>query len=242
MKPMWNKLNNRESTLFNMKILIITFALCFLLVATPAFCAMEGNTPLEVTVNPCTIFLNSLSCESVGCYWWDAACHETQRPSGGEGPSPKLNYFMNITILTTTITTPGNISFVINLTNKGNSKIEGTINYWIENHLTKKRYFEYMNESLTIPASSEKSIERNIFLLLPMGDYFLKAEFTRMPLEVRENITDQKDFSVESALGWSTSSKPISFTEMAIIIVFMILIIIFAFGIVKYIFYGTTAE
>ena len=231
MKPLWNKLNNRESTLFNMKIIAIFIVLGFLLTVNRAFAVSEGTTPLEVTVNPCSIFLNSLSCESAGCYWWDGSCHDTQRPAGGEGPSPKLNYFMNISILTTTITTPGNISFVINLTNKGNSKIEGIVNYWIENHLTKKRYYEHTNETASMIAVSTTQIRKDVFLLLPVGDYFLKAEFYRTPIEIRENITDQKTFSVSSALGWSQPTKPLGTTEMIIIIAFLVLIVIVGYGI-----------
>jgi len=212
-----------------MKAMIIISALLFIL-SVDVVLAPTGTTPVEAYVNPCNVFLTQISCEAAGCYWWSGACHENPATEGTIGPVAE-NYSISITILTDPITTPGNFSFIINLTNERNYKIEGLLDYWVENHFTRKKYFEHNNETTMIPASSSILLERDIFLLLPIGDYFLKAEFTRTPIEVKEKISDQKDFSVTSALGWYQPSRPLEPAETAIIITFLILIIIFGYGI-----------
>lgn len=215
-----------------MKTVVIMFALLlFLPVGTVI--ATTGNTPLEAYVNPCSIFLTRFSCEMAGCYWWSDSCHESSSPIEGTIGPEYRNLTINITILTDPVTTPGNLSFIVNLTNERNYGIDGILNYWVENHLTKIRYYEHNNKTLMIPASSTIEIDENIFLLLPIGDYFLKAEFIRTPIEVREKISDQKDFTVVSALGWGQPSRPLDPAEIAIIITFLILIIIFAYGIYR---------
>jgi len=226
----WSKLNIQDTTILNMKLaLVVTVLLFFLSIETVL--ATTGTSPVEAYVNPCGVFLTQTSCEAAGCYWWDSSCHyQPSIPGGTVGPTPE-NITINIVILTESITTPGNFSFAINLTNERNYKIEGFLDYWIENHFTRKKYFEHTNETVMIPASSNITLERNIFLLLPVGDYFLKAEFTRTPIEIREKISDQKDFTVTSALGWYQTERPLDPAETAIIITFLILIIIFAYGV-----------
>ena len=65
------------------KAIFIILLICMISVPVMASSSMYSKSSIFFKLR-CNVFTNQTSCESAGCYWYDATCHPFQQISTGE--------------------------------------------------------------------------------------------------------------------------------------------------------------
>lgn len=200
------------------------------LVSIPMASAYEtGNTPIRLTVNPCSVFGTEAACTSAGCNWCNGVCQSADCvTSAGTPASDKFN--ITITIQNADyITNIGDLKFSIYLENNNSYLVKGTLWTWIENN------GEYHKQNMTVfcPAMSNKTIKFKTFLMLLPGKYELKAELLRDPTRIRDYA--QLGFEAKSVTGFASTGLKLEPTEAILIMILIIMIVMVAFAILLFV-------